>query len=159
MQIEEYSPEKLNLTEFIQLYDIQLILNNELIQKSYFEVYNHEDLYNNLLEEVTANPEEYIDTEIYDDPEELQEAITDYVLENIPGEIYQYYIISENQVHYLIKYLPDYPILYSDELDIYLLGVGHCGMSWSFFFTEAPRPGHMKHKKYDELLGAATNEL
>lgn len=159
MQIEQYNPEKLNLSEFIQVYDIQLILNNELIEKSYFEVYNHDNLYNNLLEDVTANPDDYIDTEEYNDPDDLQDAITDYVLESIPGEIYQYYIISENQLNDLIRYLPNYPILYSDELDIYLLGVGHWGMSWSFFFTEAPRPEHMKNKKYDELLGAATNEL
>ena len=58
---------------------------------------------------------------------------------------------------YIEKYLPTYEIFYSDELDLYLLGVGHWGTSWSFFFTEAPRPEHMRIKKYDEILSGTNS--
>lgn len=69
------------------------------------------------------------------------------------GEIYQYFIIPESEVYYWEKYT-SYPILYDDSTDIYLLGITHYGMSWSFFFTDADRPEYMKIKKYDEILKA-----
>lgn len=155
MQIEEYKPEVLNLTEFIEAYHIDMILNNDLINKSYFELYNNDEIYNNFLEDVTANPEDYININNLT-PEEVQEEINNYVLENYNYlEVYQYFIVDESDVtRYINKYL-NYPIFYSSELDIYLLGITHYGMSWSFFFTEAPRPQHMRIKKYDEILKAA----
>ena len=200
MQIEQYNPNKLNISEFIEVYHISMILNNDLINKSYFEIYNNEELLN--LE--TENNEEDIREELINYPgvttssstgktwtkyaliddiytdyytgnytllelltmededealEELETAISDYSQENyLNDEVYQYFIIVESDLRTIEKYTY-YPIYYSDELDIYLLGITHWGMSWTFFFTEAPRPQHMKIKKYDEILSGTTSTV
>lgn len=160
MQIEEYNPNKLNLTEFLKLYDIDMILNNELINKSYFELYNREQLYNNFYSEVMEAPEYYIYHMEEIDPDDLEKEIDNYILENYDLiDVYQYYIVIDYDVErYLLKYLPGYPIFYSEELELYLLGIPHYGMSWSFFFTEAPRPEHMKIKEYEKILNNAAPE-
>lgn len=198
MQIEQYKPDNLNLSEFIEHYNIDMILNNDLISKSYFELYNDEEFLNMEIE----NNEYYIREELLNYPgiitssgtgktwtkyallddiytdyytgeytllelltmedpdeaiEELEEAISDYSQEHyLNDEIYQYFIISESDLYSIEKYT-NYPIYYSDELDIYLLGITHWGMSWSFFFTEAPRPQYMRIKKYDEILSGTTS--
>lgn len=177
MQIEQYKVNQLNLNEFLSHYDISMILNNELINKSYFELYNHETLLNNEIETITSEVkqelknydnasfnyideiytyyfnqyiefEELLNMKIDEALEELDGAIYDYCIESLQDyEVYQYFIVSEYDVeHYLNKYL-NYPIYYNEELNIYLLGITHYGISWSFFITEAPRPEYMKIKK------------
>ena len=183
MQIEMYKPDRLNLNEFINHYDIQMILNNTIIKQGSFELYNDDEMleiereintdyikfeiekkdiseYSTLKEiydyyySQDYTLEELLKMNTADALEELHEAIYDYSTEHYQdGEIYQYFIVSEYDVErYLLKYLPNYEIFYSEELDVYLLGVGHWGMSWSFFFTQAPRPNHMKIPEYDEIL-------
>lgn len=49
--------------------------------------------------------------------------------------IYQYYIISEDSAVRLMKHTNEI-ILYNDELDMYLLGVTHFGISWSILLTD-----------------------
>lgn len=49
--------------------------------------------------------------------------------------IYQYYIISEDSANKLMKHTNEI-ILYNDELDMYLLGVTHFGISWSILLTD-----------------------
>ena len=109
---------------------------------------------------ITGGPVEALDNFKYYLKEVKEEFIDDHITEIeenlLSEEIYQYFIISESDLYSIEKYL-NYPIYYSDELDIYLLGITHYGMSWSFFFTDAPRPQHMKVKKYDEILSGTTS--
>lgn len=51
-----------------------------------------------------------------------------YELEN---EIYQYYLIDDMLAQSLIHHT-DNIVMYSDKLDLYVLGVTHCGTSWSY---------------------------
>lgn len=153
MQIEEYNTEYLNLVEFIKLYDLDMIINNELIKTGTFELENHDKLFNDLYDDVTATPEDYIDLSDIETPEELEDVIYDYCSENLETDIYQYYIINPADVTYFNKYT-DYPIYYSEEYDLYLVGITHYGMGWSFFFTTATRPDYMKNKEYDKILAA-----
>ena len=181
MQIEEYKTEYLNLNEFIEFYKIDMILNNELIKTGAFELQDlerhikeeQEDLLQEIKEDIqdgTNYTSYYIDDDdrqeleellkadelddLEDLPEYINQALYDKAYENIAyQEIYQYFIISENDLYLFEKYT-NYPVYYNEELDIYLIGITHYGMSWSFIFTEAPRPEFMKIKKYDEILSA-----
>lgn len=45
-------------------------------------------------------------------------------------DVYQYYLINESLAHMLINHT-DNLIFYSDELDLYVLGVTHFGTGWS----------------------------
>ena len=49
--------------------------------------------------------------------------------------IYQYYIISEYTADQLRAHTNEV-ILYSADLDMYLLGVGHFGTSWDYILTD-----------------------
>ena len=49
--------------------------------------------------------------------------------------IYQYYIISEYTAEKLQKHTNEI-ILYNNDLDMYLLGVGHMGTSWDYVLTD-----------------------
>ena len=172
MQIEMYKPEVLNLNEFIKHYNLDMILNNEIIKKLYFELYNYEEILKSDIEIITAdakeelkNPEakyNYLLEELKDygyEPEDystLSDAINEYCQDHIyeHNEVYQYFIISEYDLNYWSKYT-DYPIFYDEETDVYLLGITHYGMSWSFFFTTAERPQYMRIEEYDKILNKA----
>jgi hypothetical protein len=45
-------------------------------------------------------------------------------------DIYQYYLINDSLARMLIEHT-DNIIFYSDKLDLYVLGVTHCGTGWS----------------------------
>lgn len=49
----------------------------------------------------------------------------------VENEIYQYYLIDCMSAQSLIHHT-DNIIMYSDKLDLYVLGVTHCGTSWSY---------------------------
>ena len=49
----------------------------------------------------------------------------------IDHDIYQYYLIDNMLAHSLINHT-DNIVMYSDKLDLYVLGVTHCGTSWSY---------------------------
>lgn len=51
------------------------------------------------------------------------------------SEIYQYYIINEDTANRLIDDT-DEIILYHNRLDLYILGVCHCGTSWQYVLTD-----------------------
>ena len=174
MQIEQYKPDNLNLTEFIDAYRLDMILNNNIISNGEFELYNYNEMLEIEKEEYASENEAEILEIYYTDYRETsggslediknlidetkEEFINDHleeIEENLYlNDIYQYFIINDPDTW--SKYT-NYPIYYSDELDIYLLGITHYGTSWSFFFTDAPRPQHMKVKKYDEILSGTTS--
>lgn len=161
MQIEEYNMEVLNLQEFIQVYNIEMILNNRVVQLLNFDLENFEKQLQIETEEVIANIRDYFTAEELQDlgPEAVEEAIESIAFTNVQcQEVYQYYIVSDRDADYFMKYT-SYPVYYSNTADMYLIGITHYGMSWSFFFTTAERPAHMRVKKYDEILTGAGSEI
>lgn len=138
-QIKGYKEKQLNLNEFINFYDLDMILNNTLIENNYFELDNYSEMLEVEEKEIQNDLYNYFDVEEIEELKEtgeLKEAITDKATENIYQEdIYQYFIISYHQIDYWKEYTY-YPIFYSDELDIYLLGITHFGTSWDYFKTQ-----------------------
>lgn len=51
------------------------------------------------------------------------------------GEIYQYYIISDNGAEFLENYT-DELVFYNEKLDMYLWGITHFGTSWDYVLTD-----------------------
>ena len=49
----------------------------------------------------------------------------------IDHDIYQYYLIDDMLARSLINHT-DNIVMYSDKLDLYVLGVTHCGTGWSY---------------------------
>lgn len=49
----------------------------------------------------------------------------------IDADIYQYYLINEMLAHSLMNHT-DNIVMYSDALDLYVLGVTHFGTGWSY---------------------------
>jgi hypothetical protein len=52
------------------------------------------------------------------------------LVESNRRDIYQYYLINDSLAHMLIEHT-DNIIMYSDKLDLYVLGVTHFGTGWS----------------------------
>ena len=101
----ELKEKRLSLTNFLLYYDIDFIKNNDI--KNHFEL---EFLnYNEFLEN-------------YEDPY--------YEL-----DIFQYYIIKENDKRLFEKYT-DYPIFYCNELDLYLIGITHYNIGFNLVLTQ-----------------------
>lgn len=67
--------------------------------------------------------------------DELDEAIDDYCRDVFHEglEVYQYFIIDDVDMW---ENYTNYPIFYHHELDLYLVGITHWGMSWKFFNTK-----------------------
>ena len=111
MEFNYYEKEhmKCSLYNFLRFYEIDLILNNNLIDYRYdfsFEMINYDRM-----EEVF---------ELNEYPDSL--------------DIYQYFIFKEADLRYL-KLLNE-PIFYSYELDLYLLGITHYGTGWDYVLTD-----------------------
>lgn len=141
---------------------------------STFELYNYETLLNQYIDQVTEDVKNDLENktdymldclleyhiEDYDTTEEifqsgvtvddLQDEIRYYCTDSMDYECYQYFIISEYDLQYWTKYT-DYPIFYNDKLDVYLLGITHYGMSWSYFPTEFYIPLTTFHAKYGHI--------
>lgn len=126
----------LNLSDFIIHNNLDMILNNDIINYETFDIYNFEDLYETELKEIEESIEDYIDLKEVNNDEDLTEIIEEQAIENIYNiEVYQYFIVSEYDIkNYWIKYT-NYPIYYNNELDLYLIGITHYGMSWDYFGT------------------------
>ena len=65
--------------------------------------------------------------------EELQEQIEELENEE-PGEIFQYYIISDSGKD-ILKYHTNEIVYYIPVLDVYVWGVTHYGTSWDYVLT------------------------
>lgn len=113
----------LNLLEFIKFLDLNMVLNNEIIKHFEFELLNRDELWENFIVDMD---EENLSED------ELEELFT----ENIE-DVYQYYIVPEWEVDYWVEYT-DYPVYYSEDLDMSLVGITHFGMGWEYFDTKYP---------------------
>lgn len=130
----------LNLNDFIRHNQLDMILNNEIINAEYFDLYNYEKLYNLEYQEIKENPDSYIDIDEFkelESSEELENLISERASENVAMiEVYQFFIISEYDAERFWDKYTSYPIYYNSDLDVYLLGITHYGMSWSYFSTD-----------------------
>lgn len=153
MQIEEYNEQYLNLNEFIQVYNIDMVLNNTLPEELSFDMVNYEELFAAAVEDITSAPSNYINEDDLKNmtPDELQEIIDEHADDIVFNQVYQYYIISDHDADLFKKYT-NYPLFYNECIDAYLIGITYYGMSWSFFFTTAERPQYMRNEKFDKIL-------
>ena len=63
----------------------------------------------------------------------LMDIIDDLDLYNYYDDIYQYYIIDDYSSDLFIKL--QYPVFYSNALNVYVVGITHYGTSWSYILT------------------------
>ena len=98
----ELKEKRLSLTNFLLYYDIDFILNNDIVKHFELEFLNYNDF----------------------------KGINPYEL-----DIFQYYIIKENDKKLFEKYT-DYPIFYCNELDLYLIGITHYNIGFNLVFTK-----------------------
>lgn len=128
-----------------ELYNFNELLYNEeeyiedCIKEDLNDLINGEDCFNYLdsisdidyIKELLNN-----NWSIEDIIEELQDNIYDRAVDEVYQiEVYQYFIVPEYEaINYWSEYT-NYPIYYSYESDIYLVGITHWGMSWKYFNT------------------------
>lgn len=97
--------------------------------------YTYEELYNDKLEELKEDYKEEL-KKGEKTIEELEKEAEEYAdEEQYNYEFYQYFIIDfHSYTLELLKELKQHTlqIMYSEELDCYILGVGHFGTSWDY---------------------------
>lgn len=120
------------------------VLNNSIIQRTwdvvgYWEqesgfVDNTEEI-----EELQEKIEELMldneNDEHTEEIEELQDRINELEEEqDCTGDIFQYYIVSDNGAE-ILKEINEI-VFYNEELDMYVWGVTHYGISWNYVLTD-----------------------
>ena len=149
---EEKKTGKFSLSNLIQYYNINMILCNDItsmnIEYISYPTYIDDDDVKTWVNEY--NNELLIDdydVKTFDDltDDNIEEIINNYgddIMSDLClyPDIYQWYIIRESDVHLLKN---DYPIYYCDDLDLYILGITHCGMSWDMVYTNVEIPQFM----------------
>lgn len=143
---------KFSVANLVQYYDIAMILCNDItkmnidciscpkyIDDDDIETWINE--YNNELLIDDYNVETFGDL-TDDDIEEIIDNYSDDIMDDLGlyPDVFQWYIIRESDVSLLEN---DYPIYYCDELDLYILGITHCGMSWDMVYTNVEIPQFM----------------
>ena len=78
------------------------------------------------MDEITEETQEQIDS--------LQEQIDELENEETSGEIYQYFIVSDNGARILEEY--NEIVFYCEAVDMYIWGVTHWGTSWDYVLTD-----------------------
>lgn len=149
---EERNLGKFSLSNLIQYYNIDMILCNNITKMDIECIscprYIDDDDVETWIDEY--NNELLIDdygVKTFDDltDDDIKEIIDNYgddITEDLDlyPDIYQWYIIRENDVHLLEN---DYPIYYCDKLDLYIVGITHLGMSWDMVYTNVEIPQFM----------------
>lgn len=149
---EEKKTGKFSLSNLIQYYNINIILCNNIASMnidciSYPKYIDDDDIqtwineYNN---ELLIND---YDVETFDDltDGDIEKIIYNYGDDIINDlylypDVFQWYIVRECDVFLLEN---DYPIYYYDELDLYIVGITHCGVSWDMVYTDVEIPQFM----------------
>ena len=149
---EEKKTGKFSLSNLIQYYNINMILCNNItsmdIECISCPKYIDDD-------DVETWINEYNNTLLIDDydvkafndltDDDIAEIINNYG-DDIENDLdlypytFQWYIVRESDVSLLEN---DYPIYYCDELDLYIVGITHLGMSWDMVYTNVEVPQFM----------------
>ena len=158
INFNEYEREnkRVSFYNYLRFYNINLILNNNLFDPCEYELYNYNQLIDNAKKDyIEENKEELknliceniMESDIYniwDDIEEIKEnVIEDFIKENEENiidylnynycEVFQWFIINENDINFLMAL--NCPIYYNYDKDLYLLGVTHWGTGWDYCLT------------------------
>ena len=114
---------KFSVANLVQYYDIAMILCNNITSMNIDCISYPKCIDNDDIEEIIDNYGDDIinDLDLYTD-------------------VYQWYIIRESDVNLLEN---DYPIYYCDELDLYIVGITHLGVSWDMVYTNVEVPQFM----------------
>ena len=143
---------KFSLTNLVQYYDIAMILCNNITSMDidyiscpkYIDDDDVETWVNEYNSELLIDD---YDVETFDDltDDDIEEIIDNYgddIINDLDlyTDIYQWYIIRESDVSLLEN---DYPIYYCDELDLYIVGITHLGVSWDMVYTNVEIPQFM----------------
>ena len=142
---EEKKTGKFSLSNLIQYYNINIILCNNITSMnieciSYPKYIDDDDIQTWINEYNNELLIDDYDVETFDDltDDDIEKIIYNYGDDIINDlglypDVYQWYIIRECDV-FLLK--NDYPIYYCDELDLYIVGITHCGVSWDMVYTD-----------------------
>ena len=145
---EEKKTGKFSLSNLIQYYNINMILCNNITSMNieciscptYIDDDDVETWINEYNNELLIDD---YDVETFDDltDDNIEEIIDNYgddIMNDLClyPDIYQWYIVRESDVHLLEND-------YCDELDLYILGITHCGMSWDMVYTDVEVPQFM----------------
>lgn len=125
------------------------VLNNDIMTKTYDIGYwdmvsgytdNSEEIeeireqIEELEDQITEETTEEQDAEIREQIEELESKIEELEEEqDNPGEVFQWYIVSDNGADILQE--AGEIVYYNESLDMYLWGVTHYGTSWDYVLT------------------------
>lgn len=143
---------KFNLSNLIQYYNINMILCNNITSMDIYCMSCPKDIdYYDVKKWVNEYNSELLidnyDVETFDDltDDGIEEIIDNYGDDIISDldlypDIYQWYIIRESDIPLLEN---DYPIYYCDELDLYIVGITHYGVSWNMVYTNVEIPQFM----------------
>ena len=149
---EEKKTGKFSLSNLIQYYNINIILCNNITSMnidciSYPKYIDNDDIQTWINEYNNELLIDNYDVETFDDltDDDIEKIIYNYGDDIINDlglypDVYQWYIIRECDV-FLLK--NDYPIYYCDELDLYIVGITHLGMSWDMVYTDVEIPQFM----------------
>ena len=143
---------KFSVANLVQYYDISMILCNNITSMnidciSCPKYIDNDDIqtwineYNNELLIDDYDVETFGDL-TDDDIEEIINNYGDDIMDDLGlyPDVFQWYIIRESDVYWLEN---DYPIYYCDELDLYIVGITHFGMSWDMVYTNVEIPQFM----------------
>lgn len=114
-------------------------VDTELLTNIICGIETEDELYNDRLEELKEENKEGLESETIT-LEELEEQAREYAEEEFYNyEFYQYFIIDIND--YELDYLQNcgqytLKIMYSELLDVYVLGVTHLGTSWDYVSSD-----------------------
>ena len=143
---------KFSISNLIKHFEIDMVLCNNITS---MDIYCINELKCIDIDDVETWINEYypellideFEVESFNDltDDDIEDIINDYGYDimndlGIYTDVYQYFIINECDVEYLEN---DYPIFYCDELDLYIVGITHFGMSWSMIYTTVDIPQYM----------------
>ena len=97
----------LSLSNVLQYHDVNMVLCNDILDVD--------------CEMELQNMDYIVDTD------------DDLDLYNYYDDIYQYYIIDDYSSDLFIKL--EYPVFYSNVLNVYVVGITHYGTSWNYILT------------------------
>ena len=145
----------LSLSNILRYHDVNMVLCNDILDVDYeMELQNMDYLVDT--DDVKTWISEYTNDDFlmdffdYDDnkhdidnltDDDLQLIKDDYLMDiiddlnlyNYYDDIYQYYIIDDHSSDLFIKL--QYPVFYSNALNVYVVGITHYGTSWSYILT------------------------
>lgn len=143
---------KFSVANLVQYYDIAMILCNNITSMnidciSCPKYIDNDDIQTWINEYNNELLIDDYDVETFDDltDDDIKEIINNYgddIMDDLGlyPDVFQWYIIRESDVYWLEN---DYPIYYCDELDLYIVGITHLGISWDMVYTNVEIPQFM----------------